>query len=81
MDYTVSLRKEGFFYDALKIRLDSTEDAYIKASFESRNASYILRGTVLEEQTKLVPRTVLKEGSKRKYVTIEDTSIVIAPVV
>ncbi|MFZ5941348.1 MAG: hypothetical protein ACOYXB_12325, partial [Bacteroidota bacterium] len=80
VNYTISLRKDGFFYDALKVRVDRTgEKNYLVADIQARNASYLIRGTLSEGEQKISSRQQLAEGSKKDYVTIDDTTVVEIP--
>ena len=80
VNYTLTLRREGFFYDAIRVRLyRELGDTCLLADIQSRNSSFVVGGVMSEGKMKVTTETRLKEGSKKEFEEITDTVIIESP--
>jgi len=80
VNYTLTLRREGFFFDAIRVRIyRELGDTCLMADIQSRNSSFVVGGVMSEGQMKVTTKTQLKEGSKKEFEEVSDTAIIENP--
>ncbi len=76
--YNLTLRKSGFFYDLINIRLSKDpQKEYFMAEINSQNSPVLIGGLLAEQSFKIQPSTVKESG--KNAVSKPDTIIELKP--
>ena len=81
VNYTVNLRRDGFFYDSFKVRLlESSGDTCLNARIQAKTSSFVFGGVLSESNTKISSVSRLKPDSKKVYEIVNDTTVIESPI-